>query len=147
MHAIANLKDDHRQLAGLMLDLVNSLQGFHGPDQAYSITVQLARLGKLLRVHLASEDEWFYPAMMACDQPLAAALATDYRDEVGGIAEDVEAFLARWNGSRVIANGFERFRPQLVALLRKIESRIEREDDELYPLAMKLGIGIPAVAA
>lgn len=130
-----------------MLRLVNLVDRIDAPDQAYPITVELAKLAKLLRVHLATEDEWFYPAMIASDEPVAAALAATYRDEVGGIAEAVEAFIAQWNSSAVIAMGFDRFRIDLIAMLRRIEQRIGREDDELYPLAIRLGIGNRAAAA
>ena len=147
MNAIITLEVQHHALAGMMLRLVNQVQGFHGPEQAYSITVQLAKLSHLLRLHLATEDEWFYPAMIASDEPLAAALATAYRDEVGGIAEAVEAFLMQWNSSTVIAVGFNRFRDELIDLFLRIEDRIGREEQELYPLAVRLGIGNRPLAA
>ena len=130
-----------------MLRLVNLAQGFQGPDQALPIAVDLAKLVQLLRHHLATEEEWFYPAMIDSDEPLAAALATAYRDEVGGIAEEVESFLAQWNSSTVIGLRFMQFRQELFCLLRKLEDRIDREDVELYPLARSLGIGIWPLAA
>lgn len=130
-----------------MLRLVNLVDRIDAPEQAYPITIELAKLAKLLRVHLATEDEWFYPAMIASDDPVAASLAATYRDEVGGVAAAVEAFITQWNSSSVIAIGFNRFRTELIALLRRVEQRIGREDDELYPLAISLGIGQRPVAA
>lgn len=127
--------------------LVNLVDRIDAPGQAYPITVELAKLAQLLRVHLATEDEWFYPAMMASDEPVAASLAATYRDEDGGVAAAVETFMAQWNSSAVIVMGFDRFRAELIALLRSIEQRIGREDDELYPLAIRLGIGAAAAAA
>lgn len=147
MNAISSLEAQHCALESIMLRLVNLVQGFHGPDQALPITVQLAKLAHLLRLHLATEDEWFYPAMIHSDGPLVAAVATAYRDEVGGIAEDVETFLTQWNSSTVIGLGFERFREELFCLFRRLEDRINREDMELYPLARSLGIGIRPLAA
>ena len=147
MNAITTLEVQHHALAGMMLRLVNQVQGFHGPEQAYSITVQLAKLSHLLRLHLATEDEWFYPAMIDSGDPLAASLAGTYRDEVGGIAAAVETFLMQWNSSTVIAVGFDRFREELIDLFLRIEDRIGREDRELYPLALRLGIGNRPLAA
>lgn len=147
MNVITTLEAQHDSLAGMMLRLVNQVQGFNGPDQAYPITVQLAKLAHLLRLHLATEDDYFYPAMIGSDEPFAVSLATLYRDEMGGIAEEVEAFLGQWNSSVVIELGFDRFRADLLGLFHKIEDRIGREDDELYPLARALGIGNRAAAA
>lgn len=147
MNAFTTLEAQHHALAGMMLRLVNQVQGFHGPEQAYPIIVQLAKLSHLLRLHLATEDEWFYPAMIASDEPLAASLAFACRDDVGGIAEEVETFLAQWNSSVVIDLGFSRFREELFCLFHKISDRIGREEVELFPLARLLGIGIQPLAA
>lgn len=124
-----------------MLRLVNLAQGLHGPDQSLSITIHLAKLAHLLRVHLAAEDKWFYPALISSEEPLISALASAYRDEGGGIADEVESFLAQWNSSTVIGLRFKQFRAELFCLFRKLEDRIDREDLELYPLARALGIG------
>ncbi|HEV2044254.1 MAG TPA: hemerythrin domain-containing protein [Sphingomicrobium sp.] len=142
MNNLTKLEAQHDALAGMMLRLVNLVQGFNGPDLAYPIAVQLAKLAHLLRLHLATEDEWFYPAMIGSGEPFAVSLATIYRNEVGGIAEQVEAFVAQWNSSVVIALGADRFRDEMLSLFHKIEDRIGREDEELYPLARLLGIGI-----
>ena len=147
MNAITKLQAQHDALGGMMLRLVNLVEGFQGSEQAVPITVQLAKLAHLLRLYLAIEDEWFYPAMMASSEPLAELLAASYRAEVGGIAEEAEEFLRRWNSSAVIEIGFVRFRAELLALLGKIEERIGREDHELYPLARKIGIGEQAKVA
>ena len=61
-----------------------------------------------------------YPAMIGSGEPLAAALATSYRDELGGIAEEVQSFLAQWTNSTVIGLGMERFREELFCLLQKL---------------------------
>lgn len=138
MNVINNLEAEHHAMAAMMLRLVNMVEGFQGPDQAYAITVDLAKLAHLLRLHLATEDEWFYPAMMNADDPRAASLAATYNDEVGGLAERFEIFLRQWNSSTVIDLGFDRFRAELLGLLHQIEDRIGWEDNELYPLARLL---------
>lgn len=147
MNSITDLEQEHYALASMMLQLVNKVQGFEGSDDALAITVDLAKLTKLLRLHLATEDEWFYPAMMNSDEPFAVSLAAAYRNEVGGIAERFEGFLRQWNSSAVIDLGFSRFRVDLLSLFREIEDRIGREDKELYPLARLIGIGRHSLAA
>ena len=147
MNAITKLQAQHDALGGMMLRLVNLVEGFQGSEQAMPITVQRAKLAHLLRLHLATEDEWFYPAMMASGEPLAELLAASYRAEVDGIAEEVEDFLRRWSSLAVIEIGLVTFRAGLLALLGKIEERIGREDNELYPLARQIGIGDQAKAA
>lgn len=146
MNEIAKLQAQHDALGGMMLRLVNLVEGFQGSEQAMPITVQLAKLAHLLRLHLATEDECFYPTIMASGEPLAELLAASYRAEVG-IAEEVEVFLRRWNSSAVIEIDFVRFRAGLLALLGKIEERIGRENHELFPMARQIGIGEQTKAA
>ena len=147
MNAVTKLQAQHDALGGMMLRLVNLVEGFQGSEQAMPITVQLAKLAHLLRLHLATEDEWFYPAMMASGEPLAELLAASYRAEVDGIAEEVEDFLRRWSSSAVIEIDFIRFRAGLLALLGKIEERIGRENHEIFPLARQIGVGEKTKAA
>jgi hypothetical protein len=140
MDIITTLEAQHRAIAATMLRLLNLTDGFCGPGQAYVITVELTRLAHLLRVHLATEDGSFYPAMMRSTNNAVAVLAAAYRDEGSEISGQVENFIAQWNSSAVIDLGFDRFRGELRALVHQVELGIEREEDELYPLARALGI-------
>ena len=59
MTAISNLEAQHHAMAAMMLRLFNLAQGFQGPDQALPVTIHLAKLAHMLRLHHATEDEWF----------------------------------------------------------------------------------------
>ena len=140
MDIIATLETQHRAIAATMLRLLNLSEGFCGPGQAYVIAVELTRLAHLLRVHHATEDGAFYPPMMRSTNSAVAVLAAAYCDDGCEISGQLESFIAQWNSSAVIDQGFDRFRGELRALVDHVELGIEREEDELYPLARALGV-------
>src|SRR6478672_8257769 len=94
---MASMRRQHDALTEILLRLVNMVDRYRGGPDAYPIAVQLARLVSLLRSHLASEDEWLYPAMVAAHEPGAAALAFGFRAEMGGLASKLEEFERRWS--------------------------------------------------
>ena len=144
---MASMRRQHDALTEILLRLVNMVDRYRGGPDAYPIAVQLARLVSLLRSHLASEDEWLYPAMVAAHEPGAAALAFGFRAEMGGLASKLEEFERLWSSSSAIAASFDAFRSDARILFVAIDERIAREDAELYPAADRLGIGQVSNAA
>jgi hypothetical protein len=130
---LKNQHDDIVAMAERALDLIDAYRGVD--QQAYSISVQLAKLFGLLRIHLMQEDLQFYPWLTACGDPEAARLACVYFAEMGELAPKIEQFSRRWSSSSVITGSFEQFRIHARALIATIELRIERENGFLYPLA------------
>ncbi len=112
------------------------LVSHHRPgDDAIVIATELARLLGVLRVHLAEEDEFLYPALIATNDGIAAELAERYRVEMGSLAWDVEDFMRHWSSSAVIAQSFEAFQSDLDRILGALAARIKRENVSLYPVA------------
>ncbi len=141
------LRQQH-DLATIMTDHLRDLVRRHRPgDNAIAIATQLARLLGALRVHLAEEDEYLYPALIATNNGIAAALAERYRAEMGSLAWDVEEFMRYWSSSAVIAQRFEAFESDLDRMLGALVARIKRENFTLYPIADALIPDRPLKAA
>lgn len=129
------LRQQH-DLATIMTDHLRDLVRRHRPgDNAIAITTQLARLLSMLRSHLAEEDEYLYPVLIAAEDRTAAALAERYQAEMGSLAWEAEEFMQRWSSSPVIALNFAGFRIALDQLLGALATRIECENATLYAVA------------
>ncbi len=129
------LRQQH-DLVTIMTDHLRDLVRRHRPgDSAIAIATQLARLLRARRIHLAEEDEYLYPALIAIKDRRAVALAERYQAEMGSLAWDLEDFMQHWSSSAVIALDFASFEIALDVLLTMLFARIERENDQLYPLA------------
>ena len=127
----------HQQnVATIMTCHLRNLVRRHRPgDNAIAIATQLARLLRVLRVHLAEEDEYLYPALIAIGDRNTAALAERYQAEMGSLAVNTEVFMQRWSSSAVIALNFAAFETALDLLLGALMARMECENAALYPVA------------
>ena len=129
------LREQH-DLATSTASRLRDLVFCHRPgDSAIAIATQLALLLNVLRVHLAEEDEYLYPVLIAIDDRSAAALAKQYQTEMGALAWKAEDFMRRWSSSAVIALDFAEFKIALDQFLGALEARIECENSTLYPVA------------
>lgn len=131
----------------MMLRLINLIKAHRTGDDAYPIALRLAEWVSLLRTHLASEDEWLYPAMIASDDEQASSTAIRFQTEMGYLAEGLEAFDRNWSSSAVIGARFPSFRAEAFTLFAAFDRRIAHEDQTLYPLAETKGIGAMPSAA
>ena len=129
------LRQQH-DLATIMTEHLCNLVRDHRPsDDATAIATQLARLIGVLRVHLAEEDEYLYPALMESHDRDAGQLAARFQTDMGALAWTMEEFMQRWSSSAVIALNFSAFRAALEVLLGTLLVRIACENETLYPVA------------
>ncbi len=104
-------------------------------DDAFRITMLLAKLTGTLRIHFAQEDRHLYPSMMASGQGGAAATARRFFEEMGQIGPAIAAFGETWLNSSAIVRDWDGFRAETNALFAALTDRITRENEILYPLA------------
>jgi len=147
MNPLATLQAQHEEISRLLLETFNTVRGHRLRHDPAPLALAVGRLVKLLREHLAVEDVWLYPAMMATGDKAIAALAKRMHSAMGSLADEVEEFYRLWQSSAAMHDDFERFRADALALLRKVDHRIASEDEELLPVALKLDFGPRATAA
>ena len=119
-------------MAAGLLELIGA---YRDQYDAIAIARRIGKLNALLRVHFAIEDATVYPALMTGRDRRAAALAFQFREEMGDLAATFEDFARRWSGPTTIAALLGEFRDEATALLAVLGARMERENDLLYPLA------------
>ena len=130
-----SLRRQHHTVILLATRLRDLAEHHEAGGDAYRITLQLARLHALLRLHLLEEDGALYPALVGSGDAQIVALAREMQEQSGWLAEGMERFMVRWSSSALIGSDFATFRTELGDLLGQFDVRIEREENELYPLA------------
>ena len=90
--------------------------------------------------HLKCEDWALYPRMQSSGDAEVMRIARIFVDEMGHIAGDFAAYDARWTPEAVEAD-WDGFRGETIGILDALGMRIEREEQQLYPLAERLPIG------
>lgn len=129
------LRRQHVEIMRLATSIADRGKLFAGLEDAYAISLDLAKLLGQLRIHLAQEDIHLYRAMIRSGDPAAIATAQRFATEMGGLAQLFEDFATRWSSSAVIAACFADFTRESRSIFSLLETRVRRENVELYPLA------------
>jgi hemerythrin-like domain-containing protein len=133
-----DLRRQHDAADEMAATVIDKMAAYRDEYDAASIALLIRKLAALLRLHFAYEDSMLYRTMIRSRDPAAACLAAEFRDEMGSLAEDFEDFARRWGTPDAIADSFADFKEEASAVLAALGSRIERENDQLYPLADRL---------
>ncbi len=129
---IERYRQDHAEiLAGI--NALRELVHAGIPAQAGPIAAKIVELNSVVRLHLAVEDRYLYPAIESSGQPTLAGMGRRFREEMGGIAETFVAFTSRWNTAQKVAADPEGLRADANVVMRRVFERVQRENNELYP--------------
>lgn len=138
MWRIAQLQSQHEACLAIVHDI--QARSIAIPDRlhAVEITLMLARLTGILRIHLALEDEILYPALRKSSNPRTAEIGERAWREMGGLADVFLDFVDRWKRADVLLAEQDRFRSESDAVFRALVQRIEMEHREVYPIAAQI---------
>lgn len=133
----ANLRRQHDTalaIAGEIMEAIPALIEKPAREQAVRITLQLAKLTGLLRIHFAQEDRALYPSLMASGRGGVAEVARRFFDEMGQIGPLYDAFAVKWSNADTLAAAPAEFQAECQTIFSALADRIARENDVLYPL-------------
>ena len=102
-------------------------------DHAAEISQRIVAMSGIIKLHLAVEDKFLYPALEASGNAHLAKLSRHYRDEMTGIASAYLAFAATWNTPRLLIEQPEVFRGEANSVLKTLYERMKKEDRDFYP--------------
>lgn len=126
------LMEEHDRLMVLGRAFALALDGGDGA----AIHASFAALtGELVR-HLAREDSMIYPRLIAGDDAASSAAAQDVIAEFQDLAADWTALAGAAAAGQIAADPAG-FAARSRALLARLEGRIKRENELLYPQALR----------
>ena len=130
---IEKFKDDHVAVMTSVTRL-KELSKAGISENADAIAKTLVNMSAVIKLHLAAEDQYVYPTLAKSSDPSVAQMGKKYQDEMGGLATAYMGFVSRWNlGSKVSADP-EGFRAEANEVLKALHQRIQKENQEFYPL-------------
>lgn len=136
---IERLRAEHAAIETLSRFLLALVAAPHPPRPTELAAVRGMLRDTLVR-HLKCEDWALYPRMQSSGDAEVMRIARIFVDEMGHIAGDFAAYDARWTPEAVEAD-WDGFRGETIGILDALGMRIEREEQQLYPLAERLPIG------
>ena len=136
---IERLRAEHAAIETLSRFLLALVAAPHPPRPTELAAVRGMLRDTLVR-HLKCEDWALYPRMQSSGDAEVMRIARIFVDEMGHIAGDFAAYDARWTPEAGEAD-WDAFRGETIGILDALGMRIEREEQQLYPLAERLPIG------
>ena len=132
--------------ADAMLDrILIAIDAYRGDPAAYPLSLDLARLAGVLRIHFSLGDRHLYPFMIASGQHETTEIARGFQREICHLGRRYDRFMQRWSTSSAIANDVPQFRCEAEVMFTAIRERLRRETRDLFPLADALGDRVTAV--
>lgn len=123
----ATLSKEHAELDALAVGLLAEVAA---GEPSRNLSALRWRLNHVLMVHLAKEDKFLYPELLAL--PATRALARRFADEMGGLADAYLQYNADWPIERVAAD-WAGFGEATRGAMKALRHRILREERDLYP--------------
>lgn len=129
-----NFKRQHNEIVEVVQKISAGLKADELSKDASEMRGLLAALAGKLKMHLAMEDEALYPNLMNHSNAEIRDTAKKFVEEMGGIKETFMAFADKWPVSGVIESDAGEFIKETQSLFAALANRVERENNELYPL-------------
>ena len=134
MYRIENFRRQHEALLEICEQLSQTSRVVDTREHASQCARLLARLTGILTQHLAAEDRALYPRLIASGNPHISDTARSFSVQMGGLAQRYLSFEDEWRSGQAILAEPGRFRAELLRLLAMLHTRIQREDQILYPM-------------
>ena len=100
---------------------------------AKEIAQLIVAMSSTIKLHLAVEDQSLYPALQRSGDAELARIGERYKQEMSGLCSAYEGFAHRWNHTDGLVRDEEGFRADANNVLRLLQERIQRENQEFYP--------------
>lgn len=129
---IDKFKQQHLAILAAIDDLRQLARGGVAA-QAQAIAGQIVAMSGLIKLHLAVEQRYLYPAAQASGMATVARMGRAYENEMHAIAGAYLEFAGRWNTPVRLEAEPDAFRSEANSVLHALYQRMRREDSELYP--------------
>jgi hemerythrin-like domain-containing protein len=128
----------HDELLSLANDLNLKLNERDVKEKTSEILDLLSKFAAKLNMHLTMEDKALYPKLVTSKDPKTSQTAREFLIEMGGIKIVVEKYIHNWSLSKNIIASPEIFIKESKLILNALHTRIDKENNILYPLADSL---------
>lgn len=132
MPNLAHLREEHAAIVRLVKRL-DDIVGQSTPPPELDLFSLRRELASTLIAHLKSEDWLLYPRLIECGDPEVSALATEFNEEMGGLAGAFLEYNKKWSAPAIAAD-WPGYCAETRAIIEALTCRITRENRDLYPL-------------
>lgn len=131
---IENLMEQHLKIRELISDVKTCIKQEKKNENLKLLSYKINKLAGVLRLHLSSEDRYLYPLLMESENQNTKEMAEAFDKSMGGLSNAYISFKTRYNTFEKIAENYDGFVLELESTFEQLLIRLNREDNELYPL-------------
>ena len=128
---------EHARIDQAVEDMLHLVAGAI-PD-VDAVLLKLTDLACELGEHLAHEDSFIYPRMIAARDTAMADTARRFVREFATLRHDWSLYLGEWTGETIAAD-WDNFRTETLAMMARLAARVSAENELLYPAALQNGV-------
>lgn len=135
MTDVANLTRQHKDI----VELLDKLGAYSNPREveknAFAISLLLGQLSGKINIHLSNEDRFVYPRLMKAKEEETRRISQQFSQEMGGLVTVFNDFKTKYLSSARINAQATNFLMELGQIAKAVKERINKEEQQLYPLA------------
>ncbi|KRQ85763.1 hypothetical protein ABG79_02464 [Caloramator mitchellensis] len=133
MTNINNLERQHAEIRELITNISRSVDYKPLEENIDIIVKYINTLAGKITIHMNTEDNFLYPALLNSNNEQIRIIAKEYKQEMGNISNLFNLYKNKFNTKSKILNNIETFSKETIDILSLLQKRIEKEDKNLYP--------------
>lgn len=138
LNNLSMLKRQHSEMLEIINNINVLLKKSKLDDVIGDITYNINNLAGKSKIHMMSEDEFLYPSLISSNYEDIKNIAKSFHSEMGNINELFISFVKRYNIPSKIRENSNAFTEDANKILKLMADRINKENNELYPLIEKI---------
>ncbi len=135
---IQDLKDQHNKIYTLIERTRLIVEKKDYKKHGTIICQNISQLASILEIHLDNEDRLLYPSLIKSNNTKAQSIAKVYNSEMGDLSNEYSVFKTKFHSSMMINENIDLFEKEYSYIFGKLLNRLNKEDQELYPIAEAL---------
>lgn len=137
---ISNLNRQHNDIANLITEVEGylSVEKVSVTASAFEVTMKIAKLAGLLKIHLKHEDEVLYPKLKTSKDLKVRQTTECFINEMGGLSSAFDEYRRLYKNSNYIKDNPDEFIRDTEAIIDALRKRVKKENEDLYLLAEQL---------
>lgn len=131
---IANLIRQHNEIMNLTNFILDNIKNCTIDQNINEIAQNINTISGKLKIHLLNEDKYLYPYLLNSADMSLNTFGKKYSDEMLEVTKVYEDYKSKYNTTSKIKQNLEGFKEETKQIFAVLLNRIDREENELYPL-------------
>lgn len=131
---VSNLERQHKEIFDLVNYILGNIKSSTVERNVNEIVRNINTITGKLKIHLLNEDKYLYPKLLNSSDSALNIFGNRYFEEMKEVTQVYENYKSKYNTATKIKENIEEFNKETTEVFKVLANRIEKEEEELYPL-------------